>query len=109
MSIPRRLRVREEEWERQTESRVRATEARLAHELQEKEELFQSKSRQRDEQWQLKFDGVLAEFSSPVEAVRCAVVVQEALTAKDFQNPSQALRLRKRGAREPSPAPRNPA
>ena len=39
-------------------------------------------------------DGLLVEFSSPVEAVRCAVGVQEALAAQAAQEPSQALQLR---------------
>jgi adenylate cyclase len=39
-------------------------------------------------------DGVLVEFSSPVEAVRCAVGIQEALTAQAVQQPSVALQLR---------------
>jgi hypothetical protein len=55
------LRIREEEWERQAESRVRAAEIRMGQEAQQKEELFLSKSRQRDQQWQLKLDAVRAE------------------------------------------------
>jgi len=39
-------------------------------------------------------DGFLIEFSSPVEAVRCAREVQEALAAKDPQEPNQALQVR---------------
>lgn len=39
-------------------------------------------------------DGLFVEFSSPVEAVRCAVEVQQALTAQASQEPSQALQLR---------------
>src|SRR3954469_18670191 len=39
-------------------------------------------------------DGFLAEFSSPVEAVRCAIGVQEALTAEAAHDPSSALQLR---------------
>jgi len=57
-----RLRSREEELERQAETRVRATEAKLNRELQEKEHLLQTKSRQLEEQWQVKYDGVVAEL-----------------------------------------------
>ena len=39
-------------------------------------------------------DGLLVEFSSPVEAVHCAVGIQEALAAQAAQEPSQALQLR---------------
>src|SRR5437867_1696563 len=63
------LRVREEEWERQAQSRVRATETRLGLEAQQKEELFLSKSRQRDQQWQMKFDAVRAELQTQTEEV----------------------------------------
>jgi hypothetical protein len=56
------LRVREEEWERQAESRLRAAETRFGLEAQQKEELFLSKSRQRDQQWQTKLDALRAEL-----------------------------------------------
>jgi adenylate cyclase len=39
-------------------------------------------------------DGLLVEFQSPVEAVRCAVGIQEALGSEASQEPSQALQLR---------------
>ncbi|WP_162820661.1 adenylate/guanylate cyclase domain-containing protein [Microvirga calopogonii] len=39
-------------------------------------------------------DGTLVEFSSPVEAVRCAVEVQETLSTRAFQDASQTLHLR---------------
>jgi adenylate cyclase len=39
-------------------------------------------------------DGLLVEFQSPVEAVRCAVGVQEALASEASQEPSRALQLR---------------
>jgi len=64
------LRTREEEWERQAESRVRATETRLGHEAQQKEELFQAKVRQRDQQWQTKVEAVRAELQAQTEALR---------------------------------------
>jgi len=57
-----RLRSREEELERQAETRVRAAEAKLGRELQEKEQLLQTKSRQLEEQWQVKYDGLVAEL-----------------------------------------------
>src|SRR5437667_8008853 len=63
------LRVREEEWERQAQSRVRATETRLGLEAQQKEELLLSKSRQRDQQWQMKLDAVRAELQTTTEEV----------------------------------------
>ena len=63
------LRVREEEWQKQAEQRVRATESRLAQEAEEKEEMFLSKSRQREEQWQVKMDAVLAELEAQTSAV----------------------------------------
>jgi hypothetical protein len=63
------LRAREEDWERQTQARIRTTEARLAREAQEKEEHFLAKSRQREEQWQVKLDGVLAELQSQTASI----------------------------------------
>ena len=39
-------------------------------------------------------DGLLVEFQSPVEAVRCAVGVQEALASQSSQEPSQPVQLR---------------
>lgn len=64
------LRAREEEWERQAEARVRAAETRLAHEAQQKEELFVSKFRQRDQQWQVKLDAARAELQAQTENLR---------------------------------------
>jgi hypothetical protein len=64
------LRVREEEWERQAEARVRAAEIRLSHELQQKEELSLSKSRQRDQQWQAKLDSARGELQAQTEMLR---------------------------------------
>jgi hypothetical protein len=61
------LRLRDEEWERQAEARVRAAETRLGHEAQQKEELFLAKSRQSDQQWQMKLDAVRAEFQAQTE------------------------------------------
>ncbi|HZH53502.1 MAG TPA: adenylate/guanylate cyclase domain-containing protein [Microvirga sp.] len=39
-------------------------------------------------------DGFLIEFFSPVEAVRCAMEIQEALTAIALEDPASTLRLR---------------
>jgi adenylate cyclase len=39
-------------------------------------------------------DGLLVEFFSPVEAIRCAVGVQEALASNAFQEPSKGIQLR---------------
>jgi adenylate cyclase len=39
-------------------------------------------------------DGLLVEFPSPVEAVRCAAVIQETLGSQAPQEPSPALQLR---------------
>jgi hypothetical protein len=50
------LRGRDEERERQIESHVRAAEARMGHEAQQREEIFQSKLRQREQQLQSQFD-----------------------------------------------------
>ncbi len=61
------LRVREEEWERQAQTSVRATETRFGLEAQQKEELFLSKSRQRDQQSQMKVDAVRAELQTETE------------------------------------------
>ena len=58
------LRAREEEWERQTESRVRAAASRLGHDTQQKEELFQLKLRQREQQLQSQFDARQAELKA---------------------------------------------
>jgi hypothetical protein len=61
------LRVREEEWERQTQSRIRATENRLDLESKEKDELFLTKSRQRDQQWQVRLDDLRNELQAQNE------------------------------------------
>ncbi len=61
------LRVRTEEWERQAQSRLRATETRFGLEAQEREELFLSKSRQADQQWQAKLDSVRTELQGQTE------------------------------------------
>ncbi len=66
------LRDREEEWERNAEASARATESRWMAEMQQKEELFQSKSRQRDQQWQVKLDAVRADSQAQTEQdLRC--------------------------------------
>ncbi len=55
------LRGREVEWEKQTESRVRAAEQRHSQETQQKEELFQVRLNQREQQLQAQFDARQAE------------------------------------------------
>jgi hypothetical protein len=52
------LRVREEELERQAQARVRAVETRFGLETQQQEELFLSKARQQDQQWQARLDAL---------------------------------------------------
>lgn len=64
-----RLRVREEEWERQTEVAVRAAETRFKQELQQKEDDFLSKSRQREEQWQTKLDAAQTELQAKAASI----------------------------------------
>jgi len=66
------LRTREEEWERQAQSCVRAAETRLGLEAQQKEEQSLSKARQGDQQWQLKLDGLQAELEAKTEGVLTA-------------------------------------
>jgi hypothetical protein len=63
------LRARDEEWEREAQSRVRAAEARLSHETQQKEELFQTQSLQRDQQWQVKLDAARTELQAQNDQV----------------------------------------
>jgi hypothetical protein len=63
-------RAREEDWERQTESRIRATEARLNNEAQQREELGAAKTRQRDQQWQVKLDAARSELQAQTEVLR---------------------------------------
>lgn len=58
------LRTRQEEWERQTEARVRAADIRLAREGQLKEEMFQMKLRQREQQLQSQFEARQAEMET---------------------------------------------
>ena len=55
---------RQQEWERNAEAVARATESRYAAEVQQKEEVFQSKLRQRDQHWQDKLSTVRAELQA---------------------------------------------
>jgi hypothetical protein len=57
----------EQEWARNAEACARATESRWMAEMQQKEELSQSKLRQRDQQWQVKLDGLRAELQAQTE------------------------------------------
>jgi hypothetical protein len=63
------LRLREEEWERRADSHANNTEVRLRHEAQQSEELFLSKSRQRDQQWQARVDAARAEIQAQADEV----------------------------------------
>jgi hypothetical protein len=57
----------EQEWARNAEACARAIESRWVAEMQQKEELSQSKLRQRDQQWQGKLDGLRAELQAQTE------------------------------------------
>jgi hypothetical protein len=92
------LRAREEEFERQAQSRARAAETRLGFEAQHHEELFLSKSRQRDQQWQMKLDASRAELQTQAEeALRrrdaeaeASLREQEARVRKEIQQKEEA-------------------
>jgi hypothetical protein len=58
------FRAREEEWQRQADSRVRATEARLGQDAKQKEEIFQTKIRQHDQELHAQFDTRQAELKA---------------------------------------------
>ena len=61
------MRGREQEWQRNAEACARATESRWTAELQQKEELAQSKLRLRDQQWQVKLETARAEWQGQAE------------------------------------------
>ena len=61
------LHGREQEWDRKAEAGARATESRWMAEIEQKEELFQSKLRQRDQQWQTKLDAARLEAQTQAE------------------------------------------
>jgi hypothetical protein len=61
------LRSREQEWERDADARARATESRWKAETQEKDELHLAKLRQRDQQWQARFEALRVEFQTQNE------------------------------------------
>jgi hypothetical protein len=63
------LRVRQEEWELQAESRVRATETRFVHEVQQKDEAAQAKARQREQD-------LVAQLTAQAEARQMAAQAQ---------------------------------
>ncbi len=58
---------REQETQRTAEATARATETRWLAEVQQKEELFQSKSRQRDQHWQSKLENARTELQAQTE------------------------------------------
>jgi hypothetical protein len=61
------LHNRQQDWERNAEAGARATESRWKAEMQQKEELLQSKLRQRDQQWQVKLDTIRVELQAQTE------------------------------------------
>ncbi len=61
------LHEHEQESQRAAEAAARATESRWLTEVQQKEELFQAKSRQRDQHWQSKLEGVRTELQTQAE------------------------------------------
>ena len=61
------LHNRQQDWERHAEAGARATESRWKAEMQQKEELIQSKLRQRDQQWQVKLDTIRVELQAQTE------------------------------------------
>jgi hypothetical protein len=61
------LHSHEQEWARSAEASTRAIESRWLAEMQQKEELFQSKLRQRDQQWQVKLDVLREELQAQTE------------------------------------------
>lgn len=84
-------RAREQEWQRNAEACARAAESRWIAELQQKEELSQSKLRQRDQQWQVKLDSARAEQQAQVEQelrrreAAAAEATTRALTEQEVQ------------------------
>ncbi len=61
------LRAHEQEWERQAEARVRATETRLGQEARQKDEIFEIKLRQREQQLLAEFETRQAEFQTQTQ------------------------------------------
>jgi hypothetical protein len=70
------LRARQEEMERQADARVRATEARLGQEAQQKEELLQIKLRQREQQLQAQLDTQRVALQAQHDQELCAHEVE---------------------------------
>ena len=58
---------REQQWQRNAEAGTRASESRWMAEMQQKDELAQSRLRQRDQQWQAKLDTVRVELQAQNE------------------------------------------
>jgi hypothetical protein len=61
------LHSQEQEWARNSEASTRLIESRWKAEMQQKEELSQSQSRQRDQQWQAKLDAVRSEMQAQAD------------------------------------------
>ncbi len=63
------LHSHEREWAGNAEASTRVIESRWKAEMQQKEELSQSQSRQRDQQWQAKLDAVRSEMQAQTDQV----------------------------------------
>jgi hypothetical protein len=96
------VRRREAELDRQVEERIVEVEARWKKEAQQKEELFQSKLRLRDQQWQVKLDAARAESQAEAdEMVRRReseatnnLREQETRLRKEMQQKEEAAQLK---------------
>jgi hypothetical protein len=96
------VRAREEELAHQAEARVQALENRLAEEAKHKDEEFQAKLRQQDQQWQVKMDAARTELQAQAkEALRkreaeanANVRTLETQLRKEMQQKDEAAQIR---------------